>query len=179
MKILVLIAHPRFKESKANRALAQELEKYEDIDILDLYEEYPDWQIDVQQEQRRLLAYDRVVFQFPFYWYSCPPLLKLWFDEVLTFGWAFGPGGVHLQGKEFLIATTAGGTVNAYRSGGDNRYTVSELLRPIEQTITKCNGTYLPAYVLYDANRGTDEIFAAEAEKYVDHIRSALPVLAH
>ena len=28
-----------------------------------------------------------------FWWYSSPPLLKLWFDEVLTFGWAYGPGG--------------------------------------------------------------------------------------
>ncbi|MDF7639407.1 NAD(P)H-dependent oxidoreductase [Lactobacillus sp. ESL0791] len=26
--------------------------------------------------------------QFPFYWYSCPPLLKKWEDDVLEHGWA-------------------------------------------------------------------------------------------
>ena len=29
-------------------------------------------------------AYDHVVFQFPLYSYSYPPLLKKWFDEVIA-----------------------------------------------------------------------------------------------
>ncbi len=79
-----------------------------------------------------LLQYDRVVFQFPFYWYSSPPLLKKWFDDVLTYGWAFGPGGDHLKGKEFIVATTTGGKESEYHSGGYNWFTISELLRPIQ-----------------------------------------------
>ncbi|MGG3885590.1 NAD(P)H-dependent oxidoreductase [Brevibacillus panacihumi] len=48
---------------------------------------------------------ERTVLQFPFYWYSAPPLLKNWFDEAWTYGWAYGPGGVALRGKECIIAT--------------------------------------------------------------------------
>jgi len=29
-----------------------------------------------------------VVWQHPIHWYGMPPLLKLWLDEVLAFGWA-------------------------------------------------------------------------------------------
>ncbi|MED4584587.1 NAD(P)H-dependent oxidoreductase [Brevibacillus choshinensis] len=179
MKIMVIVAHPQLNESRANQALALELKKQGDILIRDLYQEYPDYNIDVQREQQLLLDYDRVVFQFPFYWYSCTPLLKKWFDDVLTYGWAFGPGGIHLKGKEFMVATTAGGTEKAYRSGGDNYYTISELLRPIERTLTRCNGTFLPAFVTYDANQATDEYLAREAKRYAEHVQTSLYALAH
>lgn len=159
--------------------MAIELKKHADVYFRDLYQEYPDWKIDVEREQQLLLAHDRVVFQFPFYWYSCPPLLKKWFDDVLTFGWAFGPGGDHLKGKEFVVATTTGGTEKQYRSGGYNWFTISELLRPIQSTLTRCNGTYLPAFVTYDANEGTEAYLAQEAKRYVEHIQSSMRVLTH
>lgn len=179
VKIMVIAAHPRLAESRANRALLSEWKKNGQVLVRDLYQEYPDYQIDVQREKELLLEFDRIVFQFPFYWYSCPPLLKKWFDDVLVYGWAFGPEGVHLEGKEFLVATTAGGTEKAYRSGGDNFYTISELLRPIERTLTKCNGTFLPAFVVYDANQATDEILAQEAKRYAEHVQMSLNVLSH
>ncbi|WP_025846735.1 NAD(P)H-dependent oxidoreductase [Paenibacillus ehimensis] len=179
MKIMVIVAHPNLNQSRANRALKLELAKHADIEIRDLYQEYPNWEIDVEREQRLLLQYDRVVFQFPFYWYSCPPLLKKWFDDVLTFGWAFGPGGDHLKGKEFMIATTTGGTEKEYRAGGCNWFTLSELLRPIQATLTRCNGTYLPAFVTYNADQGTDAYLADEAGKYAEHIRASAQALVH
>ncbi|WP_018754369.1 NAD(P)H-dependent oxidoreductase [Paenibacillus terrigena] len=179
MKTMVIIAHPHLNTSRANLAFKHELEQHADIDVRDLYQEYPNWEIDVEREQRLLLQYDRIVFQFPFYWYSCPPLLKKWFDDVLTFGWAFGPGGEHLKGKEFMVATTAGGTESAYRSGGENWFTISELLRPIQRTLTKCNGTFLPAFVTYNANAGTDAYIAQEARKYVEHIQAGMLALVH
>lgn len=179
MKIMVIAAHPQLTDSRANQALLDELIKHDEILIRDLYQEYPDYKINVHREQQLLLECDRVVLQFPFYWYSCPPLLKKWFDDVLTYGWAFGPEGVHLKGKEFLVATTAGGTEKAYRSGGDNHYTISELLRPIERTLTRCNGTFLPAFVVYDANQAADETLAKEATRYAEYIQTSLYVLAH
>ncbi len=118
LKIMVIIAHPQLNHSRANQTWILELKKHANIDVRDLYQEYPDWKIDREREQQLLLQYDRVVFQFPFYWYSSPPLLKKWFDDVLTYGWAFGPGGDHLKGKEFIVATTTGGTESGYRSGG-------------------------------------------------------------
>lgn len=179
MRIMVVCAHPRLNDSRANRALAREIEGSPGVLFRDLYREYPDWKIDAEREQALLLRHDRIVLQFPFYWYSCPPLLKKWFDDVLTPGWAYGPGGHHLQGKEFMVATTVGGTEKAYRSGGDNRFTVSELLRPIERTLTRCGGVFLPAFAVYGANQATDEELTLEARNYAAFIRESAAALAH
>ena len=43
--------------------------------------------------QVALVAADTIVFQFPFYWYSVPPLLKEWIDLVLEHGFAYGLEG--------------------------------------------------------------------------------------
>lgn len=177
MKIMVIIAHPQLNHSRANQTWTHELKKHANIDVRDLYQEYPDWQIDREREQQLLLQYDRIVFQFPFYWYSSPPLLKKWFDDVLTYGWAFGPGGDHLKGKEFIVATTTGGKESEYNSGGYNWFTISELLRPIQSTITKCNGAYLPGFVTYNVNEATDIHLAEEAKKYADHIQTTMHAL--
>ncbi|MBB6637736.1 NAD(P)H-dependent oxidoreductase [Cohnella thailandensis] len=179
MNIMVISAHPDLSRSRANRTLAKKLKEEKNLLYRDLYTEYPDWHIDAQKEQRLLLAYDRIVLQFPLYWYSCPPLLKKWFDDVFTFGWAYGTGGDRLRGKEFMIVTAAGGTAESYRSGGDNEFTISELLRPIQRTITKCNGTYLPVFVTYNADKGTDDYLAAEAERLSELIRRPIEALAH
>jgi len=174
MKIMVIIAHPQLNDSRANRALMLELGKHPDIHARDLYQEYPHWDIDVEREQRLLLQYDRIVLQFPLFWYSSPPLLKKWFDDVFTHGWAYGPGGDNLEVKEFMIATTTGGTENQYRSGGINKYTISELLRPMQRTVARCGGTYLPAFVVYNVTEGSDTYVAHEAEKYVRHIKAPM-----
>ncbi len=89
MKILVIVTHPKMKTSKVNKHLMTEANRLEQIDILDLYAEYPNCDIDVKKEQERILQYDRVVLQFR-YWYSSPPLLKAWFDRILTPGYAYG-----------------------------------------------------------------------------------------
>ena len=59
---------------------------------------------------------------------SAPSLLKKWQDEVFT----------HLSktpavaGKPLMIVTTTGSEYDAYRSGGRNRFTTDELLRPYQ-----------------------------------------------
>lgn len=179
MKIMVIVAHPDLKKSRANQALALELKEHADIYVRDLYQEYPNGNPDVEREQQLLLEYDRIVFQFPFYWYSCPPLLKKWFDDVLTYGWAFGTQGDHLKGKEFLVATTTGGSENEYRSGGRNWFTISEYIKPIQSTLTRCNGTFLPAFVTYNASHATDIYLSQEAKRYVEHIQTSMRALIH
>lgn len=168
MKTMVIVAHPNLNKSASNHALLSELKQQPNIHIRDLYQEYPNWNINVEREHQLLIEFDRIVFQFPFYWYSCPPLLKKWFDDVLTFGWAFGPGGENLRGKEFMIATTTGGSENEYRAGGRNWFTISEYLRPIQSTITRCNGTFLPAFVSYSPSA---EALKDEAKRYAEFIQ--------
>jgi glutathione-regulated potassium-efflux system ancillary protein KefG len=118
--------------------------------INDLYEEYPDFDIDVHREQKLLLDHDIIVFQHPLLWYSTPALLKQWEDLVLEYGFAYGQGGTNLAGKRFLTATTAGGPENAYEREGYNYFQIRELLAPIEQTARLCSMIYLPPFVVFD-----------------------------
>ncbi|MEZ5580673.1 MAG: NAD(P)H-dependent oxidoreductase [Candidatus Competibacteraceae bacterium] len=65
------------------------------VAVRNLYERYPDFDIDARAEQQAIQSAELLVFQYPTYWYSPPPLLKLWIDTVLEPGWAYGPGGRH------------------------------------------------------------------------------------
>ncbi|GAB6929064.1 NAD(P)H-dependent oxidoreductase [Paenibacillus sp. JCM 10914] len=181
MKTMIIIAHPDLESSRANRILMQPYKDKEDVVIRDLYKEYPDWNIDVQREHALLDEHERVVLQFPFYWYSSPPLLKKWFDDVFTYGWAFGSGGHHLRDKEFMLATTVAGSEHEYRAGGGNLYTMSELLRPIQRTITRCGGTFLPFYAIHDVDKAgvSDEVLQQEAVRYAEIVAAPAIPLAH
>ena len=59
---------------------------------------------------------------------SAPSLLKKWQDEVFTY-LAKTPA---VAGKALLVAVTTGSEYGAYRSGGRNRFTIDELLRPYQ-----------------------------------------------
>lgn len=100
MKTLVLVFHPNLTVSRANKHLTEEMEKQAGVTVHRVYEAYPDENIDVAAEQKLLEEHDRIVLQFPFYWYSTPALLRKWEDSVLSYGWAFGSNGDKLHGKE-------------------------------------------------------------------------------
>ncbi|WP_211903832.1 NAD(P)H-dependent oxidoreductase [Ralstonia syzygii] len=82
---------------------------------------YPRYDIDVDDEQQRLAEHDAIVFQFPLYWYSTPPILKEWQDLVLEHGFAYGETGAALKGKPWLCAATAGASHGAYAFDGYQR----------------------------------------------------------
>src|SRR5688572_10508134 len=89
--VLVLYCHPMPHRSRVNRALLDAIRGVAGVTVHDLYETYPDFALDIAWEQLLLARHRVVVFQHPFYWYSTPALLKEWQDQVLTFGWAYGP----------------------------------------------------------------------------------------
>lgn len=170
MKTLVLVFHPDLTASRANRRLAEEIEKEANVTVHRVYEAYPDEKIDVAAEQRLLEKHDRIVLQFPFYWYSTPPLLKKWEDSVLSYGWAFGSMGDKLRGKELLIAVSTGAAKENYSSDGNFKYTVPELLRPLEVTSNLIGTIYLTPYILYGVNQQSDEQLEQGAKGYVAYV---------
>src|SRR5690625_7830283 len=93
MKTLVLVFHPNLSESRGNLRLVEEIKKHPNATVHNVYEAYSDEKIDIQKEQQLVEEHDRIVLQFPFYWYSAPPLLKKWLEEVITYGWAYGTEG--------------------------------------------------------------------------------------
>lgn len=148
-KVIVYYAHPGQGHSVANRAMWTRAQRVPGITLVDLYAEYPRFDIDVDREQRRLLDHDVIVFQYPVFWYSTPALLKEWQDLVLEHGFAYGTGGTRLTGKAMQLAITAAGPETAYAETGHNRYGIRDYLRPLEQTAWLCNMTFLAPYVFF------------------------------
>jgi putative NADPH-quinone reductase len=137
--------------------MAEATTRLDGITFVDLYGEYPDFQIDVDREQARLLVHDVIVFMHPLYWYSTPAILKEWQDLVLEHGFAYGAKGTALHGKVFFNALTAGGSEAAYCAAGYNHYSIRELLHPLEQTALLCGMEYLPPFALFGARSAFDE----------------------
>ena len=150
-RVLVLFAHPVLERSRVNKRLLDAIADVEGVKIRDLYEEYPTLSINVEREQADLIAHDVIVFQHPFYWYSCPALLKEWQDLVLEHGWAYGKGGTQLRGKITLNVITTGGPSSAYQRGGYNRFTIRELLSPWDQTAHLCGMRFLAPFAVHAA----------------------------
>lgn len=165
-RVLVLYCHPNPHRSRVNRALVDAVRDLPGVTVQDLYEAYPDHRVDVDAEQELLEAHHTVVFQHPFYWYSTPPLLKEWLDEVLRWGWAYGIGGTRLRGKRLMSALTTGGAEAAYAEGGFNRYSIRQLLAPIDQTAFLCGMTYLPPFVIHGTHRLDDAAIREAARAY-------------
>ena len=156
-RVLVLFAHPSLERSEVNVELLRRSRETEAVTVVDLYEQYPDFRIDVAAEQQRLLAHDVIVFMFPLYWYSTPAILKEWQDLVLEYGFAYGKDGNALHGKWFACSLTAGGRADAYREQGLNHFTIRELIQPLEQPARLCGMHFLPPFVLFGARTALEE----------------------
>lgn len=152
-RVLIQFAHPNLEISRIHKQLLRQLQTIQGITLNDLYEHYPDFDIDVKREKQLLLDHDLIIFQHPFYWYSTPAVVKQWFDLVLEHGWAYGSAGKALQGKALMQIVSCGGSAEAYTATGRNRFTIRQLLAPVEQTALLCNMTYLPPYVIYGTHR--------------------------
>jgi glutathione-regulated potassium-efflux system ancillary protein KefF len=178
--IYLLAAHPAWRYSRVNRRLLAAARDIPGIDVQDLYGSYPDYDIDVAAEQARAAAARMVVLLHPIQWYSMPALQKLWFDEVLTLGWAYGVGGHALERKDLWLVATTGGPETSYRPGGYNRYSFEDFLPPYEQTAALCGMRFLPPLLLHGAHRAPEEAVAAHVAVFRERLGShpAWPELA-
>lgn len=168
----VLAAHPNWRESRVNRFLLEAARGLPGVHVQDLYAAYPDYDIDVSREQASAEAAQLLVLLHPIQWYSMPSLMKLWLDEVLQFGWAYGEGGTALQGKDVWLVATTGGPESSYHPQGYNRYFFDAFLPPYEQTATLCGMRFLPPLVLYGAHRASPEDVEAHVAVFRERLAS-------
>lgn len=173
-RILVIAAHPQLEHSRATRALMEAAGRLgaDQVEVRDLYALYPDFLIDTETEQRLLGEAELLVWLHPVHWYSMPPLLKLWLDEVFAFGWAYGPGGRTLEGKALWLAASTGGPEASYRPDGYKRYFFDAFLHPYEQTAALTRMRWLPPLVLHGAHRASDDEIAAHAQQFASRLAS-------
>lgn len=173
MKTLVIAVHPNIETSIINKRWINELEKHpEKYTVHQLYKEYPDEKIDIKKEQELVEKYDKIIFQFPFYWFSSPPLLKKWFDEVVLYDWAYGSkSGYKVGGKKISLAITAGIEEEDYSASGKYKYTMEELMRPFEVTFNYIKADYKKPFVYFGMEHDSSEEWIEKSvPEYLDFI---------
>jgi len=137
---------------------------------------------DVRAEQEKLLWADTIIFQFPLWWYTMPAILKGWVDRVFTYHFAYGVGEHSdtrygerfgegtLAGRKALLSVTAGGPESHYAARGING-PIDDLLFPIHHGILYYPGIeVLPPFVLYGADRMTEEDYPDVAKAWVERL---------
>ncbi|CAH0416662.1 NAD(P)H-dependent oxidoreductase [Periweissella fabaria] len=152
MKTLIIVAHPDYKQSSTQQFLQHQVPQDSEV-TWHLLDDIND--LDVAVEQQLLRDHQRIIFQFPLYWYSVPVSLRQWQDAVLTRGFAYGTNAV-LAGKEFGIVVSLGEPINEYQAGGREYYTISELLKPLQAMANKLQWRYLKPLVISQFDYMTD-----------------------
>lgn len=149
MKTLILVAHPDLGTSVIHKRWIEEIEKHPDcFTVHNIYDQYPDWNINVEKEQQLIEEHDELVLQFPFFWFSCPPLLKKWQDEVISRGWAFR-GGTAFVNRRVRLSVSAGMRASSYSHKGAMMCTLEELLFPYRCVCKFINANYDGFHAFY------------------------------
>lgn len=151
MKTLVIVIHPDIKNSSVNKRWVEELNKFpEKYVVHQLHAAYPDEKIDVSAEQQLVEQYDKIVFQFPYYWFNSPAFFKKWLDEVLLHGWAYGSkSGYKVAGKKIALAISLGVGEDELSTSGIYKYPLEELIRPFELSFEYVKADYRPPFAYY------------------------------
>jgi len=142
-KTLILLAHPNIEDSVGNKTVINTVRDLENVEVRDLTKLYPDFNIDVEAEQKAMAQADLIIMQYPIYWYNMPPILKQWFDKVLTYGFAFGEGS-KVTGKSIMASVTVGSPESSYPDGEMER-----ILLPLKASAAFCKLNYLPHVASY------------------------------
>lgn len=182
-KFLVILSHPDLENSIANKTIIEHIKitiPESHLEVRHLESLYPDYRIDIQAEQAALLNADFLIFQHPMYWYSTPSILKKYLDDVLSWGFAHGSGGDKLRGKHFLQSITLGGPRDSFTPLGYNRFSVEDIVKPMQQTVYHTKMIYnLPLYSyrnnyvpgIFNSISGVKENAIAHAEKLIEKIQ--------
>ena len=180
-KILVIAGHPDYKHSMANRAILDEFHRLRpEAEIVYLDTEYPDFNIDVKREQKRLVEDETVVFEFPFWWYSAPSLMRRYFELVLSHGCAYGSTGTALHGKKLIISFTAGAPEAAYSTDGYQHYDIDAFIPQFRALSNLCGFVWQEPVISFgmmllnpDDKKAADR-FYAEVKDHAKRLQQAV-----
>ncbi|RDJ51244.1 flavodoxin [Acinetobacter baumannii] len=146
---LLILAHPYYAQSIANKTIVNELVKtYPDLEVRDIFQLYPDYKIDVSAEQEALLRHDTIILQYPMFWFNMPAILKLWFDEVFTYQFAYGSQGDKLKDKKVIISMTVG--QKEANMVNDQENLIDSFLKSVQHSIQYTQMQLSGTFLLYD-----------------------------
>ena len=164
-RILIIFAHTYWNDSKINRKLLSEASKIEGVKIHNLTEQYANAKIAVDKEIELLAWADKIIMQFPLFWYSTPSLLKEWEDEVLVGVDAIDNKNKSkmLKGKTFQIITTAGGKESSY--DGHHGATLRQMLTPIYESFKYLGTNVRDYYCIFETHSLNPQSLPIDAYK--------------
>lgn len=137
--VLVISGHTDLTHSVANKTILESLKRQmPKAEFVYLDRLYPDFQIDAEAEQERLLRADVIVLQFPIFWYAMPSLLSRWVEEVFQHGFSHGSTGGKLKGKKLVASFTTGAPESMYSYEGPQHYPIEAFLPPIKAMCSLC-----------------------------------------
>lgn len=154
MKVLVVLGHNNYNQSVQNKKLIEQLANLDNVTVLNLWERYAAQGFQLTEEQvradvERVLAADRIVFQFPLHWYNVPWCLKAWEDQVFS-AISFTDLKPKMAGKELAIATSTASPQEEYQCVCDNGRTLAENITwPYRGSAEYLEMIYHGAFFLY------------------------------
>ena len=162
-KVLVISGHTDLATSVANKTILDTIGQYlPETEIVKLDTLYPDFKIDVDAEQQRLLKADIIVLQFP------------------IFGFSHGSTGNKLKGKKMILSFTTGAPQEMYSHKGAMGYTIEEFLPCYKATCNLCQmefaGYIYTGGVSY-GTRTTPELIEQQKVKSVEHAKKLIKLL--
>ncbi len=171
-KTLVILSHPTIASSTVHKRWIQELKKFPDIfTVHELYEKYPNGNIDVEKEQILVSQHQQVLFQFPLYWFTAPPLMKKWFDDVLTHGWAYGSKGKAFVNKPIAFAISVGGSEDEYQGSELYHHSFVEVAVQFKMIADYIKADYHGITTFYGAeHNGTLSSVEQKLDDYIDFL---------
>lgn len=163
MKTLVIVSHPYPEQSHAIKALQSAAEQGTNVEVRNLEALYGNDLngFDVEAEQKAHQGVDRVVYLFPVHWFNLTPMLKAYLNQVWAYGWAFGPNGTALKGKEMQVVVTAGAAEHTYSETGLVKSTIDEVLTPMKASALYVGMRFAKPLALFEA-------MGVSAEKLAD-----------
>lgn len=172
MKTLIIVGHPNYAISNVSKAVVDNIKDQNNLDITIniLWENYPDYRINVDREQELLKQHDKIIFLFPTQWYEVPSLLKKWEEDVLLSGFAYGKGGDFLKGKQALFISSAAGDSQDYSTEGSNLYPIMDYYKTIYQTYRRCSFEIKEPMFYLGVYRRPDTDIQAFAKKAYEYI---------
>lgn len=180
-KVLIISGHTNLSTSVANKTILDTVHKrLPEVEITKLDELYPDFKIDVDTEQKRLVKADIIVLEFPVFWYSAPSLLERWMEETFQHGFSHGSTGDKLKGKKLVLSFTTGAPESMYSHDGPMGYTIDDFLPCFKAMCRLCQmefaGYVYTGGVSY-GNRTSPELIEQQTEASEEHAERLIKLL--
>ncbi len=179
MKSVVLISHPDIDVSSTQQFLltvGNNDKQNSSTDFFSLDKIYHGLNSEkkISDLAESLLSYQRIIFQFPLYWYSCPASLKQFIDDNFTRHDVIANN--KLARKELGIVVSTGEAKDDFQAGGSEKFSMSEILIPFRALAKKAGMKFLKPLIISQFAYLTTQQKKELAVNYLEYLESTMPL---